>query len=81
MRHSLASLKKLTIIDLNFSKSVDLVNELPAYLVMACSSVESMAILVMTGRRSSEVDLMNYLEPASKQSLRNYDKKRHTLSA
>jgi hypothetical protein len=38
-------------------------------------------MLVMTGRRSSEVDLINYLEPASKQSLRNYVKKRLTLSA
>jgi hypothetical protein len=37
--------------------------------------------LVMTGRRSSEVDLMNYLEPASKQSLRNYVKEMLTLSA
>ena len=66
--------------DLNFSKSVDLVNELPAYFVIACSSVESMTILVMIGSRSYDVDLMNCLEPASKQSFRNYQFIKNTYS-
>lgn len=48
----LASLKKLTIIDLNLVKSVDLVNELPAYLVIAASSVDSITILTIRGNNT-----------------------------
>lgn len=69
---SLASLKKLTIIDLNFSKSAVFVNELPAYLVIAASSVESMTMLTITGKSVYYVSLMNFGDACSKQSLRNY---------
>lgn len=69
---SLASLKKLTMMDLNFSRSAALVNELPAYFVIAASSVESMTMLTITGNIVSSVALMNFGDACSKQSLRNF---------
>ena len=68
----LANLKKLTIIDLNLVKSVDLVNELPAYLVIAASSVDSMTMFVIIGSNCYYVDLMNFIDPTSKLSFKNY---------
>lgn len=69
--HYFANLKKLTIIDLNFYKSVVLVKELPAYLVIAASSVESMIMFTIIGKMCYYVNLINFLDPTSTQSFKN----------